>query len=144
MKLNGTHKFKVSSDQIFNAILNPVILKSCIPGCNSVEYLDADKIKAEITTPIPGLKGPYSIVISIKQRQEPNLIVLGAQEKGTGGNISATSEINIVDELDGAMLTYLASAELEGPVSLANNPVGQGITKSALGNFFKNLEKVLV
>src|SRR5882762_11122144 len=82
MKLNGSHKFKVSSSQVFNAILNPVVLKACIPGCNSVEYLDANRIKANITTPLPGLKGPYGVIINIANRQAPNFLVLQVQRKG--------------------------------------------------------------
>lgn len=144
MKLNGSHKFKASSAQVYNAILSPSVLQSCIPGCNSVEFLDANRIKANITTPFPGLKGPYGVVIKIEQHQAPNHLVLQVQRKGTGGSINAVSQINIQDEADGALLTYDANAELEGPVAIANNPIGQGITKNSLGSFFKNLDKSIV
>src|SRR5713101_6764741 len=59
MKFNGSNKFNANSWQVFNAILNPAVLQSCIPGCNSVEYLDPTRLRANITTPLPGLKGPY-------------------------------------------------------------------------------------
>ena len=144
MKLNGTHKFKASSAQVYNAILNPNVLKSCIPGCNSVEYLDNNRIRANITTPLPGLKGPYGVVINIQQNQAPNHLVLQVLRKGTGGSVNAVSQINILDEADGALLTYDANAELEGPIAIANNPIGQGITKNSLGSFFKNLDKAIV
>ena len=144
MKLNGSHKFKASSLQVFHAILNPGILQSCIPGCQSVEYLTADHIRANITTPIPGLKGPYSADIHIAQRQEPSALVLEVQNRGTGGSINASNHIHIADEPDGALLTYDAAADLEGPVALANNPVGQGVVKNQLGAFFKNLDKSLL
>jgi carbon monoxide dehydrogenase subunit G len=144
MKLNGSHKFKASSQRVYNAILNPGILQSCIPGCQSVEYVDANRIRANITTPIPGLKGPYGAVIHIAQRQEPSNLVLEVQRKGTGGSINASSHIHIADEADGALLTYDATADLEGPVALANNPMGQGVVKSQLGAFFKNLDKSIV
>ncbi len=144
MKLNGSHKFKASSAQVYNAILNPSVLQSCIPGCSSVEYLDNNRIKANISTPLPGLKGPYGVVIKIQQAQAPNHIVLQVQRKGTGGSVNAVSQINIADEADGAMLTYDANADLEGPIAMANNPIGQGITKNSLGSFFKNLDKAIV
>ncbi len=144
MKLNGRHKFKAASTQVYNAILNPDILKSCIPGCNSVKYLDNSSIQANITTPFPGLKGPYGVVINIQQNQAPNHLVLQVRRKGTGGSINAISQINIQDEADGALLTYDANADLEGPIAMANNPIGQGITKSSLGAFFKNLDKAIV
>ena len=115
MKLSGTHKFKAPSAQVFNAILDPNVLKSCIPGCESVEYLDANRIKANITTQLPGLKGPYGIVINIANRQAPSHIELQVQRKGTGGSINAVSQINLNDEADGALLSYNANADLEGP-----------------------------
>jgi uncharacterized protein len=144
MKLNGSHKFKVPSQRVYNAILNPGILQSCIPGCQSVEFIDANSIRANITTPIPGLKGPYGAVIRIAQRQEPSTLVLEVQRKGTGGSINASSHIHIADEVDGALLTYDATADLEGPVALANNPMGQGVVKNQLGAFFKNLDRSIV
>lgn len=144
MKLNGTHKFKASSTQVFNAILNPAVLKSCIPGCNSIEYLDGNRIQANITTPLPGLKGPYGVVINIEQTQAPSFLVLRVQRKGTGGSVDATSQISLTDEADGALLKYDAKADLEGPIAIANNPIGEGITKSSLGTFFKNLDKAIV
>jgi uncharacterized protein len=145
MKLNGSHKFSASSNQVFHAILNPNVLKECIPGCQSIEYLDADHIKANVTTPLPGLKGPYAATIRIAQRQEPSTLVLEVQRRGKGGSINATSHINISEEVDGgALLTYNTIADLEGPIAIANNPLAEGITKNSLGTFFKNLDKAIV
>src|SRR5258708_17901916 len=111
MKLNGTHKFKVSSNQVFQAILDPTVLQSCIPGCSSVVYLDASQIQADLTTPLPGLKGPYGVVINIEQRQEPNHLVLSTQAKGKGRSIDAVSQIDITYEADGAVLSYTANPD---------------------------------
>ena len=144
MKLNGKHKFKASSYQVFNAILDTKVLQSCIPGCSSVKYLDVNQIMANLTTPLPGLKGPYEIIIDITLQREPHHLVLRTQTKGTGGSIDATSQINITDEVDGAMLSYDASAKLDGPIAFANNPVSEGITKTSLSAFFKNLDKAIV
>jgi len=141
MKLTGSHKFKASSQQVFNAILNPSILQSCIPGCNSVELLDNSRIRANITTPLPGLKGPYGIVIKIAQIQAPNYLVLEVKRQGTGGSVNASSQIRISDEPDGAVLNYDATADLEGPIKIADNPLGRGITNNTLNNLFANLDK---
>ena len=144
MKLNGSHKFKANSWQVFNAILNPAVLQSCIPGCKSVEYVDPTSLRASITTPLPGLKGPYRAVINISQRKEPNVLVLQVNRQGTGGSINAVSQIIIQDEQDGALLTYDATADLAGPIAIANNPIGQGITKNSLKSFFAKLDQAIV
>lgn len=143
MKLNGTHKFKASSSQVFNAILDPGVLKSCIPGCESLEYLDSSSLHANISTPLPGFKGPFGVIIHIDQQQAPNKLTLRVERNGRGGSVNATSDISISDEADGATLVYDTHAELDGPIAIVNNPIGQGITKNSLGAFFKNLDSAI-
>src|SRR2546421_3560930 len=144
MKLNGSHKFKATSKQVYNAILDPKVLRSCIPGCNSVAYLDPDRIRADIAINLPGVSGTFGAIIHIAERQEPNKLTLQVQRQGKVGSIDATSEINIADEADGALLTYNTIADLAGAVAIANNPIGQGITKNTLNAFFEKLDKEIV
>ena len=142
MKLNGTHKFKANSSRVFNAILDPSILKTCIPGCESAEILDATRLQLNITTPLPGLKGPFAVVVNLMQRQSPNLIVLGVKRQGRGGSVDATANINITDEADGALVSYDANAELGGPIAVAGT-VGKPIVNNTLSSVFQNLDKAL-
>lgn len=143
MKINGTHKFKASSAQVFHAILNPSVLKSSIPGCNSVAYASPNQLTVEITTPLPGLHGPFEVTLDIINKQEPSSLELQVLRKGRGGSVNAVSKISFVDEADGALLTYDADAQLEGLVAVADNPIGRPILKNSLASFFKNLEKAL-
>ncbi len=144
MKINGSHKFKATSKQVYNAILDPTVLQSCIPGCSSVAYLDSDRIRADIAISLPGMSGTFGIIIHIAERQEPDKLMLQVQQQGKVGSINATSELDIADEADGALLTYNATADLAGAVAIANNPIGQGITKNTLNSFFEKLDKELV
>lgn len=143
MKLNGTHKFKANSSRVFNAILDPSVLKTCIPGCESAQILDATRLQLNITTSLPGLKGPFAVVVNLVQRQDPNLIVLGVKRQGRGGSVDAVANINLTDEADGALVSYDANAELDGPIAIANNPIGKGIVNSTLSSVFQNLDKAL-
>jgi len=143
MKLNGTHTLKASSAQVFNAILDPGILKSSIPGCNSVAYASPDQIAVEITTPLPGLRGPFPIDIAIANKQAPSSVELQVQIEGKEGSVNAMCKISVADEAEGTLLTYDAKADLAGLIAIADNPVGQPIVKASLNSFFKNLDKAL-
>src|SRR5258708_4810651 len=124
MKLNGTYKFKANSTRVYNAILDPAILQKSIPGCESIKQLDANQLQLNITTSLPGLKGPSAVVVNLVQQQAPNLIVLGVQRAGRGGSVNATATLHITDEADGARLAYEASAELAGAIAIVDNPIG--------------------
>jgi hypothetical protein len=143
MKLSGTHKFAVSSAQVYQALFNPEILKASIPGCNSASFPDPGHLTIEITTSLPKLHGPFALTAAIPRTQNPNYLEIQLIRQGRGGSINALAQINIADEAGGSVLSYNANAELEGLVAIANNPIGEGIVKNSLGSFFKNLEKSL-
>src|SRR5215472_4087145 len=125
MKIKGSHKFKATSERVYNAILDP------------------DRIRADIAINLPGVNGTFGAIIRIAERQEPNKLTLQVQRQGKAGSIDATSEIDIADDADGALLSYNANADLSGAIAIANNPIGQGITKNTLNSFFEKLGEVL-
>jgi carbon monoxide dehydrogenase subunit G len=145
MKLNGMYKFQATSEQLFSALLNPDLLKASIPGCESAWYSeDKSHMKVRLVTPVPGLEGPYDVTIRILEQHEPEKLVVSAGRHGRiGGTIDTMTQITLSDEIDGTMLAYETTAELAGPVAVANNPLFQGIAKHSLKTFFKNLNASL-
>jgi carbon monoxide dehydrogenase subunit G len=143
MKLEGTHKFKASGTQVFNAILNPEILKSAIPGCNAVTFVSPEQVMVEITTPLPRLHGPFGVNLDITNKQAPSSLRLETHVNGKEGSVDAVCDITIADQADGSLLSYNATADLKGIIAIADNPIGQPIVKASLNSFFKNLDKAL-
>lgn len=145
MKFNGSYKFQTSREKVFAALLNPVLLKTSIPGCTDAWYsAEHGHMKVRIETPVPGLEGPYDITVSVVESLTPNKLVLQAGRNGRiGGKINTLTQIMLAEEADGSLLTYDTTAELEGPVAAAGNPIFQGIAKHSLKTFFKNLNTAL-
>lgn len=144
MKLNGTQKFAAPSSQVYDAILNTEVLKSCISGIDSLSYNTPTQIELEatISLPFPGLNDlSFGFEINITNQQAPNLVEFSVEHKGRKGALHLTCQVNLADEADGSMLSYNANAQLEGLVAVVDNPIGQGIAKGKLAEFFKNLEK---
>lgn len=142
MKLNGTQKFTVPSTQVFHAILDPEILKASIPGATAVSYaVPNEKLQIELSLPFPGLHGPFTVYIDVASQQASNSIEFRVAHQGKGGKADATCQISLADEAGGSLLTYNTTAKLEGLIAVADNPLGQGVVKSKLAEFFKNLEK---
>ena len=147
MKFNGTYKFQASREKIFAALLDPARLRTSIPGCTDAWYsAEHGHMKVRIETPVPGLEGPYDITVNVVESSTPNKLVIQAGRNGRiGGKINTLTQILLTEEeeADGALLTYDTTAELEGPVAAAGNPLFQGLAKHSLKTFFKNLNASL-
>jgi carbon monoxide dehydrogenase subunit G len=111
--------------------------------CVCPAYASPEQIAVEITTPLPGLRGPFPIAIAIAKKQAPSSVELQVQIEGKEGSVNAGCKISVADETEGTFLTYDAKADLAGLIAIADNPVGQPIVKASLNSFFKNLDKTL-
>jgi len=146
MKFNGSYLFQVSNDKVFAALLDPAILKITIPGCEDAWYsAEHGHMKVRIITPVPGLEGPYDITVNVLEQETPDKLVLQAGRTGRiGGKIDTMTQITLNNEDAGSLLTYDTTANLEGPVAAANNPIFQSIAKQSLKMFFKKLNATLI
>ncbi len=146
MKVNGTYAFQTPRERVFAALLDPTILQKTIPGCEDAWYsAEHGHMKVRLVTPVPGLEGPYDITINVLEREEPQTLVLQAGRNGRiGGKINTVTRITFTPELVGSLLTYETTADLEGPVAAANNPLFQKMAKHSLKTFFKNLDASLL
>ncbi len=144
MEVSGSQRVKAPRPQVFNALLNPKILKNSVPGCDSAEYVDfptGRQLKLSISPSIPGLKGPYNVFLQTVDVVAPTHVVLIAEPSSSLGSIKAVCTIDLADDADGTNLNYNAHAEMEGKIAATPDMLLKGAIKVALDQFFKNFEK---
>ncbi len=144
MEVSGSQRVKAPRPQVFNALLNPEILKNSVPGCDSAEYVDfptGRQLKLSISPSIPGLKGPYNVFLQTVDVVALTHVVLIAEPSSSLGSIKAVCTIDLTDDADGTNLNYNAHAEMEGKIAATPDMLLKGAIKVALDQFFKNFEK---
>src|SRR5436305_14537777 len=74
MDITGSQKIKVSRQQVFQALLNPEVLKNSIPGCQSAELVDTpigQQLKVKVSPNFPGMKGPSRAFLRTAEATPP-------------------------------------------------------------------------
>jgi carbon monoxide dehydrogenase subunit G len=144
MDVTGSQKVRAPRNQVFQALLNPEVLKNSVPGCESAEFVDFQtgrQLKMTISPNIPGLKGPFTVFLQTGEVIPPSHVVIMAEPTSNVGSIKSACAIDLVEEADGTMLNYNAHAEMEGKIAATPEIVIKGAVKLALDQFFKNFEK---
>jgi carbon monoxide dehydrogenase subunit G len=145
MEVSGSHKIHAPRQQVFQALLNPEVLKNSIPGCESAEFVLSPKgvqeLKLTVSPNIPGLKGPYTVFVVTGEVIEPSRVTLIAEPTSSMGSIKATCVTDLTDDPVGTNLNYNANAEMEGKIAAIPSMILKSGVKSALDQFFKNFEK---
>src|SRR5437879_10474910 len=113
MDLSVSQKVKSPRPHIFNALLDPEVLKKSVPGCDSAEFVDfptGRQLKLKVSPSIPGLKGPYKVFLQTGEVVAPSRIVFIAGPRSSEGSVKATCEVELIDDAEGTGLNYNANA----------------------------------
>ena len=140
MDLSGSQKFNAPPQQVWNALMNPTVLKESIPGAQDVQ-VSGNTITITVTVSLPMLgSNTFVLGTEIQQQTPPSHAVLAIDRSGSFGSIKGNVTMDLASDGAGTNLSYTAHLDLGGRVGMADNPIGQQAVKSGLGHFFKNLE----
>lgn len=145
MEITGSQKIKAPQQQVFQALLNPEVLKNSIPGCESTEFVNmpmGPRLKLVISSSLPGLKGSHSIYLESAEVTPYSHVVLITEPSNSMGSVKARCAVDLTSEADGSTnLHYNANAVLEGKIAATPELIIKGAIKVALDQFFKSFEK---
>jgi uncharacterized protein len=150
VEIVGSQKINASQRQIFQALLDPKVLKESVPGCSEAEYAEIPwapesgrHVRLVISPNSPGLSGPYEIFIKPEDLIEPSHLVLKCSPRSAIGSVDARCIVALVDEGPQTTINYLTTATLDGKLALTSEFVIKTAVKSEIEHFFKNLEKCI-
>ncbi|HLZ56865.1 MAG TPA: SRPBCC domain-containing protein [Ktedonosporobacter sp.] len=144
MDIAGNQKIKAPREQVFQAILNPEVLKNSIPGCENAELVDTPvgkQLQLTVAPNFPGFKGPYTVLVGTGEVVPPSRIVLITEPSSSVGTIKAVCTIDLNDDGVGTDLKYNAHADMEGKIAAIPEMMLKPAVKGALDHFFKSFEK---
>ncbi len=139
MDLSGSHTFNAPPQQVWNALMNPTVLKECIPGAQDVS-INGNQMNIVVHVSILGMSGDFTLGATIEQQSPPNHAVLAVDRTGSYGSLKGNVTIDLAPDGAGTNLTYNAHLDLSGKIGMADNPLGKGAAQQGLNSFFKNLD----
>jgi carbon monoxide dehydrogenase subunit G len=143
MIVAGNYKFPNPREVVWNALLDPEVLKKCLPGCEKLEPVGQDHYRAHMKVGIASVKGSYQGSVSIQDKVQPEKFRMVVEGKGGPGFLKGEGSIGLAEDGDGTLVTYQGSIQVGGLIASMGQRLMQGATRMILKNFFVALEKEL-
>ena len=144
MEIIGKKIIPSKRETVWHALNDPVILKLCLPGCESVEKVGNDEFKVTIKTAIGPLRARFQGSLKMTEVNAPESCVMLFEGQGGAvgfGKGSSSVSLRSVDE--GTELSYEAKAQVGGKLAQVGSRLIDSVAKKMTDDFFKAFQDQL-
>src|SRR3954471_4205786 len=140
MKIEGTHHLATLRERVYAALVDPAILKRCIPGCESLEKTEAGHYEAVLKAGVGAIKGTFRGNVTMEDMRPPEHYRLAVQGKGGMGFAKGAATFDLVEENGGTLVKYAGELQIGGTIAGVGQRMIEGTAKMMAAKFFNALE----
>ena len=145
MKMQDQREIKAPREVVFAAILDPEVLKDCIPGASSVEGNATDGYEAVVTQKVGPVKATFKGAVQMSEIVENEKITISGEGKGGAAGFAKGGAVVTLEELGPELtkLSYDVEAKVGGKLAQLGSRIIDGFAKKMADQFFANLQEGL-
>jgi carbon monoxide dehydrogenase subunit G len=143
MKLEGAHDIKAPRQKVWDAFLDPGMLRQGIPGCEKLEAIGNDEFKATMKIGVAAVKGTFEGKVRLLDRKPPDSYKLAVDGSGGPGFVRGETLITLTDIEGGTRVSYSADVQVGGLIAGVGQRMLGGVSKMMADQFFNRMGELL-
>ena len=143
MDISGSYTFNASTDRVWELLMNPAAISSCIPGCDRFEPDGEDRYTVTLTVGLAAITGTYNGTVVLAEKIPLTSYRLVVEGEGRPGFVKGSSAIALRAEGDTTIVDVSGSVQTGGPIARVGQRLIGGVAKMMLDRFFACLQAKL-
>ncbi len=145
MNMTGERRIPAPRSVVWDALNDPKILKTCIPGCQSLEALSDSDLEATAAVRLGPISARFKGKVHLSDIDKPNGdTISGEGQGGVAGFAKGGADVRLSDDGEAAtLLTYDVQAQVGGKIAQLGARLIDSTAKSMADKFFNNFTKEL-
>ena len=141
MKLSDSRDIKASPETIWHAILNPEVLKECIPGCETMTGSLADGYEATVAQKVGPVTARFSGVVHLTDIVDGKSVKISGEGKGGSAGFAKGGAVVTLEPIpEGTRLSYEVEASVGGKLAQLGSRIIDGFAKKMADDFFARFQ----
>lgn len=141
MDMQGSRQLAVTQQQAWDALNDPAVLKTCIPGCDKVEASGENQYAIGMALKIGPVSAKFTGNITLTDIVPPESYKLSFDGKGgPAGFGKGSAAVKLTPNADGCELKYSVTASVGGKIAQLGQRLIDGAAKSMAEDFFKRFD----
>lgn len=142
MEMIGEQRIDAAQSDVWHALNDPVVLKSCIPGCESIEKVDEAEFKIVMLSAVGPVKARFAGSLAIRNAVAPSRYDLVFEGSGgIAGFGKGTATVSLAPDGETTLLRYAANAQVGGRLAQVGSRLIDSVAKKLAIEFFARFNR---
>ena len=145
MQMSDKREIGAAPATVYAALLDPEVLKHCVPGAQEVSGNPQDGYEATVVQKVGPVKATFKGQVTMSDMVEnEKLTITGEGKGGATGFAKGGAEVTLSPtETGGTLLSYDVEAKVGGKLAQLGSRLIDGFAKKMADQFFTNLVEQL-
>lgn len=144
MEVKGEYLIGSSRERVWAALVDPEILKVCIPGCETLDKIADNEFAAKVTASIGPVRAKFDTSLKLENIRAPeSYTLIGSSKGGAAGFGRGSANVSLSEADGGTLLRYVAEFKVGGKLAQVGSRLVLGVTKKTADDFFGSFSKIL-
>ena len=137
MKVEGVYSFPGAAEKVWDLLLDPESLRSCIPGVETLTETSPDHFDAVMKVGVAAIKGTYKGKVGIIDKQPPQNYTLQVEGSGGPGFVKGTAKVSLEPNGDSTTVKVEGDGQVGGMLAGVGQRMLPGVAKMLMNQFFE-------
>ena len=143
MEISGSYTFNAPPDRVWDLLMDPAVISSCIPGCDRFEPDGEDRYNVTLTVGLAAITGTYNGTVVLTDKIPHTSYRLVVEGQGRPGFVKGSSAIALRAEGATTAVDVTGTVQTGGPIARVGQRLIGGVAKMMLDRFFACLQAKL-
>jgi carbon monoxide dehydrogenase subunit G len=136
MDINGSYEFPAPPERVWDLLMDPGTIASCIPGCSSLQPEGENRYRAHLSIVMAAISGSYDGMVELSEVVPLSSYRLTVEGQGRPGFVKGTVTIALRPEAVGTIVDVNGTVQTGGPIARVGQRLIGGVAKTMQDRFF--------
>jgi len=140
MQIESTQELHAPRERVYACLIDPEILRRCIPGCESLALIGERTYAATLKAGVGSIKGTFKGTVRLEDMRPPEHYRIVVEGKGIVGFAKGSANFDLLVQDGSTLINYSGELQVGGTIAGVGQRMIQAAAKLMAGRFFTALE----
>jgi carbon monoxide dehydrogenase subunit G len=145
MDMTGEFRIPAPRQRVWEGLNDPEILKSSIPGCQTIEKVSDTEFTAKVIAQVGPVKANFTGKVALSDLDPPqSYTIAGEGSGGVAGFAKGSAKVNLDEDGPATVLHYAVQAHVGGKLAQIGSRLIDSVARRMAENFFSRFVAAIV